>query len=175
MHTVNDTSQQGGPEPRTLVSVKAGRWKVVSGLAAIWLVMIFGGPLLRPDLRSWLFWCDAVFTIGLLLLALPYLQGRARLPVFAVREDGIQIPAYQHFQGFRPSWRNWRDNGLFTWDRVGESHWSKYTPGLLVIQVVAMRVEGKPETPLARLECRIPETNRPAVEQAIRSMGKWAE
>jgi len=175
MHTANDTSQKEGPGPRTLVAVQAGRWRSVAGLAAIWLILIFGGPLFRPDIRSWLFWFDAVFTIGMLFLALPYLLGRARIPVFAVREDGIQIPAYQHFQGARPSLRDWRDLGLFTWDRVEQCRWSQYTPGLLVIQIVASQAKGKPEHAVARLECRIPEPDRPAVQQPIRSRGKWAE
>jgi hypothetical protein len=147
----------------------------VAGLVAIWLLMYLGGPLLRPDVRSWLFWLDVLFAISLSFLVLPYLLGRARLPVFAVREDGIQIPAYQHFQGTRPSMRNWRELGLFTWDWVGECRWSQYTPGLLVIQIVASQAEGKTEYARARIECRIPKQDRPAVEQAIRSMGKWAE
>jgi hypothetical protein len=175
MQLANDTSQQERPAPRTLISIKSGRWKAVAGLAALWLIVIFGGPLFRPDFRSWLFWFNAFFTIGMLLLALPYLLSRARLPVFAVREDGIQVPAYQHFQGAKPSLRNWRELGLFTWDRVGECRWSQYTPGLLVVQIVASQSEGKAEYASARLECRIPERDRPAVQQAIRSMGKWAE
>jgi hypothetical protein len=171
MHHANEKSQHEGPGPRTLVSVKAGRWKTVAGLAAIWLIANIGGPLLRPDLRSWLFWFNAICTVGLLFLFLPYLLGRARLPVFAVREDGIQIPAY----GTWPSLRNWPDLGLFTWNRVGQCRWSQFTPGLLVIQIVASNAEAKAEHSVARLECRIPEPDRPAVQQAIRSRGKWAE
>jgi hypothetical protein len=175
MHLANDTSQQKGPGPRTLVRIQGGRWKTVAGLAAIWLIMNLSGPLVRPDVRSWLFWLDVLFTIGLFFLVLPYLLGRARLPVFAVREDGIQIPAYQHLQGARPSMRNWRDLGLFIWDRVRACRWSQYALGLLVIQIVASQIEGKTEHARAGLECRIPERDRPAVQEAIRWMGKWAE
>jgi hypothetical protein len=134
------------------------------------LFLIFGN-LFWLDVRSALFWLDLVCTIGLLALALPYLLGRARLPVFAVREDGVQIPAFQHVQGTRSSIRNWRDLGLFTWDQVGECRWSQYTPDLLVIKVVSARAVGKPQNTPARIEYHVPRPDRAAVEQAIRSVG----
>jgi hypothetical protein len=174
MSTTNDTLNKESPSPRTLVSIRRGWWKGVAGLAAIWLFLMFGS-LRSLDVRSALFWLDLVCAIGLLALALPYLLGRARLPVFAVREDGVQIPAYQHFQGARPSMRNWRDLGLFTWDQIGECRWSQYNPGVLVVRVVVSQADGKPKNSPGRLECRIPEPDRLPVQEAIRSMGKWAD
>jgi hypothetical protein len=175
MGTTNDTLNHEVPRPSTLVAIRRGWWKGLAGLIAIWLIVIFGGPLFPPDLRSAWFWFDLVFTIGILALALPYLLGRARLPVFAVREDGIQIHIYQHFRNVSPSIRTWRNLGLFTWDQVRDCRWSPYMPGLLVIQLVDSRAEGQAKYPSARLECRIPEPDRPAVQQAIQSMGKWTD
>ena len=71
--------------------------------------------------------------------------------------------------------RNWRNLGLFMWDQVRECRWSQYAPGLLVVRVVVLQADGKPKNSPGRLECRIPEPDRPVVEQAIRSMGKWAD
>jgi hypothetical protein len=170
-----DTLNRNGPKPVTLLAIRRAWWKNVAGQAPVWLVVIFSGPLVWFHVRSPWFWGELLCASGLLALALPVLLARARLPVFAIREDGIQLPAFQYLPGAIPSTRNWRDLGLFTWDQVGECRWSRYTPGLLVIMIVVSRAEGKFENPPARLEYRVPEPHRSAVQQAIRSMGKWAD
>jgi hypothetical protein len=174
MSTTKNTLDYEHPGPRTLVSIRRGWWKGVAILAAIWLMLIFQG-LWSLNLRLASSWLGLICTIGLTALTLPYLLSRVRLPVFAVREDGIQVPSGQSVRGSKPSMRNWRDLGLFTWDEVGECRWSHYAPGVLVVRVVVSQADGKAKNSPGRLECRIPEPDRPAVEAAIRSMGKWAD
>ena len=55
MSNTNDTLNHERPSPRTLVAIRSGGWKGVAGLAAIWLILMFGG-LSSLNLRSALFW-----------------------------------------------------------------------------------------------------------------------
>ena len=65
--------------------------------------------------------------------------------------------------------------GFFFWDEVSYCRWSRYTLGILVIQVTGRQSLSKVRLPPTRLEYRVSEEYRPSVEMAIRTTGKWEE
>ena len=165
------------PGRRTVVSIRRSLWKRAALIVAA-LFCLIGGPFLGLDPRSVASWAALICSIGLLVLFLPYLLGLSMLPLFVVREDGIQHPTNLWLlwnPGFMPTMGNWRSLGLCTWDKVGGCRWSRYTPGLLVVQIAVTQADGKPTNSAGRFECRIPEPDRPAGEKAIRSMGRWSD
>jgi hypothetical protein len=114
-------------------------------------------PLLRP-------W--PVLILGVVLLTTLASARRcltlASRPVLAIEKDGLRM-------------RSGRSELHFDWDEVVYCRWSQFGAGILNIQT-----RGHPTSPAARAPrtrhfYRVPEPCRPAVEAAIRAMGKWAD
>lgn len=137
---------------------------LVGGLLYLHLIE----PLLRPLPALYL----CILFLGHLAAARSCLV-RASRPEFAVGKDGIRLPIER-----RPAWSSpWslRDLGLYAWQEVSYCRWSRHVPGLLQIQVMGTQSLLKWEQPPTRLTYQVSEPYRPAVEKAIRAMGKWAD
>jgi hypothetical protein len=120
-------------------------------------------------------WFDVLLIGCIALIMPPAILAWAKLPEFAVGKDGLRLPYGGRREPSRfPPW-DLRDYGLIAWDEVGYCRWSRFEPGVLQVQTRAARTRSGIEVPQARVTYRVPEPHRPAVETAIRAMGKWAD
>jgi hypothetical protein len=170
----------GTPVPT--IEIPRRRWRIVASILGaslayawiglyVWANLHAGGAQAarRPPAPLWF----DVLLIGFFALIMPpAILAWAKLPEFAVRKDGLRLPYGRHRDPFQfPPW----DYGLIAWDDVGYCRWSRFEPGVLQVQARATRTVSGLEVPQARLTYRVPEPHRPAVETAIRAMGKWAD
>ena len=154
-----------------LVEVPYSRWKLVASFfpALLWICwgwICLGATMFGP-VGPIFFGCGCMAVV----VAVSALS-RANRPEFAVFKEGIWLPFDRSFTWSSPSRIG---HGLFAWDKVSYCRWSRYTPGILEIQVTSTPSRNKFRLPPTRLEYRVSEEYRPSVETAIRAMGKWAE
>jgi hypothetical protein len=154
--------------PKPLVAIPRPRWKFVASFLPALLLAGFAAAARDPFAR----WLWMVFVGIAAIVALFQVLAWASYPEFAVGRDGIRLPTQQS-----PLWSRlrMRDLGLYAWEAVSYCQWSLYEPGVLNIQVKAIRsLDGGPDPPF-RVHYRVPEPHRSDVEKAIRAMGKWAD
>ncbi len=178
-----DTIDELDMTPKPMVAIPRPRWKIVANF--LWLLLLFviaammvwaylhGDHVEALRVRTVERWfvliISSIFAIGSPFALLNW----ARHPEFAVGKDGIRLPIER-----RPAWSSpWslRDLGLYAWQEVSYCRWPRHVPGLLQIQVMGTQSLLKWEQPPTRLTYHVSEPYRPAVEKAIRAMGKWAD
>jgi hypothetical protein len=153
-----------------LVAIPYARRRIVEGFIPLLSMLVYA--LLLP--LSFIGWMFLLLFSSLLLIQLGLALTRLIGPEFAIEKGGIRLPFSRRASG---SW-SWRQRGLgwYGWNEVSYCRWSRYSPGTLFIQVMAARSWRQAvDQPPARLEYRVAEPYRQAVEQAIRAMGKWSD
>ena len=133
---------------------------VITGTVVVLVVATLYFESLEPFLRPLPAFLLCFLLLGILALLRPKLfLPWASHPGFAIGKDGIRI---RDAQGER----------FYEWQEVSHCHWSHSEPGMLNIQANANPDRSNVALPPTRLYYRVPESYRPAVEKAIRAMGR---
>ena len=177
---------EGAPDP--LTAIPRPRWKIAVSFLPMLMLVAYTAFMIwvnfhrdkagkfSPD-SPWL-WFNLVLLALAGIIALLSICDWARYPEFTVTKRGIRLGNTNR----RPEWSSpWRlrNLGFYAWSEVKDCRWSHYDPGILFVHVLAVRSRNKfglvVTDPPGRHEQRIAERHRPAVEQAIRALGKWAD
>jgi hypothetical protein len=157
-----------------LIEIPYSRRKLVVSFLPALLWICWGATMCGPEGAPMAhLWLGPLFFGGMVVVVAVSALSRTSRPEFAVFKEGIWLPLNRSLKWASP----WNPNarGLFAWDEVSYCRWSRYAPGVLMIQVAGTRSLNRIAQPPTRLEYRVPEEYLPSVETSIRAMGKWAD